>query len=243
MIIIEKATLEDISEVKQLLSYTWKDTYGSFLEAQTIEKVTTVWHHPEALKSQAEDPDTYFAVAKDENRKIVGLITVGRIDKKRVHMARLYVHPEAQRQGIGHQLLTAALKAFPNTEVVRLEVEEKNRKGVSFYNKQGFREVERRIVDIEGEQMALPHFSGKWCRLLRKTTRLRRQSSANLSLPNHVSGSSRSGWRVPASFLRPRAQLPVPSARRVRCPAPRCTSTTGAARWTCRGGGARPGWW
>jgi ribosomal protein S18 acetylase RimI-like enzyme len=153
MIIIEKATLEDISEVKQLLSYTWKDTYGSFLEAQTIEKVTTVWHHPEALKSQAEDPDTYFAVAKDENRKIVGLITVGRIDKKRVHVGRLYVHPEAQRQGIGHQLLAAALKAFPNTEVIRLEVEEENEKGVSFYNKQGFREVERGIVDIEGEQM------------------------------------------------------------------------------------------
>lgn len=153
MITIEKVTEKDIPEVNQLLSYTWKDTYGSFLSAKTIEKVTTVWHDPEALKSQAENPAIYFAVAKDENGKIVGLITVGRIDKERIHMGRLYVHPEVQRQGIGHQLFTAALKAFPNTKVIRLEVEEENKKGVSFYYKQGFREVGRQIDDIEGEKM------------------------------------------------------------------------------------------
>ena len=155
MITIETVTVRDIPEVKQLLSYTWKDTYGIFLSAKTIEKVTAVWHHPEALKSQAENPNIYFAIAKDENHKIVGLITVGRIDEKSVSLGRLYVHPEAQRQGIGHQLLTAALKAFPNTEVIRLEVEEENKKGVSFYSKQGFREVERKIDEIEGEQMKI----------------------------------------------------------------------------------------
>jgi ribosomal protein S18 acetylase RimI-like enzyme len=153
MLTIERATVKDIPEVKQLLSYTWKDTYGNFLSAKTIEKVTTVWHHPEALKSQAENPDIYFAIAKDGNGKIVGLITVGRIGKKSVHIGRLYVHPEVQRQGIGSQLFAAALKAFPNTEVIRLEVEEENKKGVSFYYKQGFREVERKIDAIEGEQM------------------------------------------------------------------------------------------
>jgi ribosomal protein S18 acetylase RimI-like enzyme len=153
MINIEKVTVKDIPEVKQLLSYTWKDTYGSFLSAKTIEKVTTVWHHPEALKSQAENPAIYFAVAKDENSRIVGLITVGRIDQKSVHMGRLYVHPDVQRQGIGSQLFTAALKAFPNAQVMRLEVEEENKKGVSFYYKLGFREVEVKIDDIDGEEM------------------------------------------------------------------------------------------
>jgi ribosomal protein S18 acetylase RimI-like enzyme len=153
MITIGKVTIKDIPEVKQLLSYTWKDTYGSFLSAKTIEKVTTVWHHPEALKSQAENPDIYFAVAKDENSRIVGLVTVGRIDKKGVHMGRLYVHPDVQRQGIGSQLFTAALKAFPNAQVMRLEVEEENKKGVSFYYKLGFREVEVKIDDIDGEEM------------------------------------------------------------------------------------------
>jgi len=153
MITIERVTAEDIPEVKQLLSYTWKDTYGSFLSAKTIEKVTTVWHNPETLKSQAENPAIYFAVAKNENRKIVGLITVGRIDEHSVHMWRLYVHPEAQRQGIGSQLLTAALKEFPNAKVMSLEVEEENKKGASFYYKQGFKEVERKIYEIEGERM------------------------------------------------------------------------------------------
>src|SRR5436190_11303233 len=119
MITIEKVTTEDIPEVKQLLSYTWKDTYRSFLSAKTIEKVTTVWHNPEALKSQAENPAIYFAIAKDETGKIVGLITIGRIDEQRIHMWRLYVHPEAQRQGIGSQLLVTAFKEFPNAKVIR----------------------------------------------------------------------------------------------------------------------------
>jgi ribosomal protein S18 acetylase RimI-like enzyme len=34
-----------------------------------------------------------------------------------------------------------------------LEVEEENKKGVSFYYKQGFSEVERKVDNIEGEQM------------------------------------------------------------------------------------------
>jgi diamine N-acetyltransferase len=152
MITIHKVTQEDISEVKQVLSLTWKDTYGSFLSDKTIEKVTTVWHDPEALKSQAMDPEIYFAVAK-EGDKIVGLITVRKIDDGIIFMNRLYIHPNYQRQGIGSKLFDSSLQAFPNAKFVRLEVEEKNKKGLSFYLKQGFKEVERKTDEIEGEEL------------------------------------------------------------------------------------------
>ncbi len=45
-ITVQKVTLDDIPQVKKLLSDTWSDTYGSFLSQSTIEKVTAVWHHP-----------------------------------------------------------------------------------------------------------------------------------------------------------------------------------------------------
>jgi ribosomal protein S18 acetylase RimI-like enzyme len=152
MITIHKVQQEDIPEVKQVLSRTWKDTYGSFLSDATIEKVTTVWHDPEALKAQAINPEIYFAVAK-EGGKIIGLITVSKVDNITIFMNRLYIHPDYQRQGIGSKLFNSSLEAFPNAKVVRLEVEEENKKGLSFYLKQGFKEVERKTDEIEGEKL------------------------------------------------------------------------------------------
>lgn len=39
MITIHKVTQEDIPEVKQVLSHTWKDTYGSFLSQTGVYQV------------------------------------------------------------------------------------------------------------------------------------------------------------------------------------------------------------
>ena len=102
---VQKVALDEIPQVKKLLSYTWSDTYGNFLSKRTIEKVTAVWHHPENLKAQAQNPDIYFATAQDETGKIVGLVTGRKISDDTLFMKRLYVHPRHQRQGIGKQLL------------------------------------------------------------------------------------------------------------------------------------------
>ncbi len=153
MITVHPVKLEEILEVKQLLSYTWSCTYGEFLSPKTIEKVTSVWHSPENLKAQTQDPSVYFAVAKDSNGKIVGLVTARAIDNSIIVVYRLYVHPASQRQGIGTLLLSAAIKHFPNRKIVKLEVEELNKKAINFYKKQGFKEVERKQENIEGETL------------------------------------------------------------------------------------------
>jgi ribosomal protein S18 acetylase RimI-like enzyme len=150
-ITVQKVALNEISQVQKLLSDSWSDTYGSFLSKSTIAKVTAVWHHPEHLKTQAQNPDTYFATAKDEGGTIVGLVTVRKISAETIFMQRLYVHPRQQRQGIGTQLLEAAIKAFPAIRKLQLEVEAENQKGVGFYQKHGFRELRRKEEHIEGE--------------------------------------------------------------------------------------------
>ena len=114
-------------------------------------KVTAVWHHPEHLKAEAQNPAIYFATAKDETGTIVGLVTVRKISADTLFMHRLYVHPQHQRQGIGTQLLEKAITAFPAVRKLQLEVEEENKKGLGFYQKQGFRELQRKEEHIEGE--------------------------------------------------------------------------------------------
>ncbi len=149
MINIEKVPPEEILEVKNLLSYVWKDTYGALYPPDIIEKITSIWHDPKALVQQAANPDTFFAVAKEEG-KIVGLITVRKIDENTAFMSRLYIHPRHQRKGIGAHLMNAALKRFPSIKLLRLECEKQNDKACAFYTKQGFKIVGEKEEVVEG---------------------------------------------------------------------------------------------
>ena len=149
MITVQPARIEEVPEIKQVLSETWIDTYGPFLPADVIQRVTALWHKPETLATEIENPRVYFGLAKDERNAILGLVTAGRQSEEIVNVARLYVRPAYQRQGIGGKLLNACIAAFPGVQRLHLEVEAQNEKGLSFYRKQGFREMLRKEEAIE----------------------------------------------------------------------------------------------
>ena len=146
---IQPAEADEVRAIKKVLSETWIDTYGPFLPAEVIQKVTTLWHNPETLAAEIENPRVFFHVAKDQQGSIVGLLTAGRPSDDVVNIGRLYVLPGNQRQGIGGKLLDACMAAFPEAQKLVLEVEAQNEKGMAFYRKQGFEEVSRKEEEIE----------------------------------------------------------------------------------------------
>ncbi len=151
MITVSRVRQDEIPLAKELLSLTWSDTYGAFLPQNVIEEVTATWHHADRLRAEAQRPDEYFGVAKAEDGRIVGLITMHVRESDGIGIiSRLYVHPEFQRQGIGAALLDAAVRAFPAVRRLRLEVEEQNAKGRAFYAKQGFNQIGAKREDISG---------------------------------------------------------------------------------------------
>jgi ribosomal protein S18 acetylase RimI-like enzyme len=154
MIAVERAKTEDVDSIKRVLSETWMDTYAGHLSRSTIEHVTTNWHDPNLLRSQIENPAGYFAVAKDDGR-VIGLVTVVAVGQNELYLARLYVHPQYQRRGIGTDLLNAALAAYPDATVIRLEVEQHNTKGLSYWRKQKFVDAGTRIEQIGTDSMAV----------------------------------------------------------------------------------------
>ena len=143
MCIIEDANVGDISSIKDLLTFAWRDAYSDVLSAETIDKITTVWHNPELFRNQIEDPSSYFMVARNETGEVIGLATVSEVDDVTCMIARHFVRPDYQKRGIGEGLLAAALKHFPNVTKLRVEVLDKNHKAYSFYTKNGFREIQR----------------------------------------------------------------------------------------------------
>lgn len=151
MVSIERANVEDVPEIKQVLSETWRATYGSFLSQATINTVTSVWHSPDRLAAEIQNPRIFFGVARTGDGAIIGLTTVGQISDDTVVLSRLYVHPQYQRQGVGSQLLQAGITAFPATRTLRLEVEENNHSAYTFYHHHGFHETESKEERVEGD--------------------------------------------------------------------------------------------
>ena len=145
---IERAAIRDALMIKELLRETWHDTYASLLPQSAIETITAQWHAPELLAEQIQNPDIYFALAREDGF-VAGLITAGKQGDALV-VARLYVRPQYQRRGIGRELLESSYRAFAGLEKVRLTVEAENRKGIAFYEKQGFREIARASEEVAG---------------------------------------------------------------------------------------------
>ena len=145
---IERAAMQDVLAIKDVLRETWHDTYASLLSETAIEAITSQWHAPELLARQLQNPEIYFAIARD-GEVVAGVVTARKQDDAIV-VDRLYVRPQYQRRGIGRQLLESSYRAFRGARSVRLSVEAENRKGVAFYAKQGFRETTRNSEEVAG---------------------------------------------------------------------------------------------
>jgi GNAT superfamily N-acetyltransferase len=149
MINVDELRLNELEEAAEFLKFTWVDTYSHFLSQATIQKMTDFWLNTELLKKQVLDPDILFLSAKDDSHKIVGMLTVIKLDKETALLARMFVHPEKQRRGIGMRLLNEAIERLRGYKKMRAEVEEKNTRGMNFCLKQGFKEIETKRELVE----------------------------------------------------------------------------------------------
>ena len=149
----ERANIEDVPEIKRVLSETWIATYSQFLSHATIHTVTSVWHNPKQLTVEIQNPHIFFGVAKIADGTITGLTTVGQRtdDDDTIMLSRLYVHPQYQRHGIGSKLLQAGIAAFPTARTILLEVEENNQQAHAFYLRHGFRDMENKEERVHSD--------------------------------------------------------------------------------------------
>ena len=152
MVTIRRARISDIPGIRSVLAVTWRDTYSSFLSESSIAKVTAEWHSPKVLEAEINRSSTFLGVAESRSHDIVGMVTAHSHEEVLL-IARLYVLPEFQRQGIGERLMEESCRAFPQAQRVQLDVEEQNLKGRAFYRKLGFREVDVKTDDVAGTKL------------------------------------------------------------------------------------------
>lgn len=134
---IRPATLADLRGVQAVLRETWHDTYDAIIGAAKVADMTRRWHDLPSLEREVLDPQRMLLLSL-VGGIIVGTASASRRAPPRVRLDRLYVLPSYQRRGHGRALLQAAISAFPDRDVVELEVHRQNARGLAFYGRLGF---------------------------------------------------------------------------------------------------------
>ena len=134
---LRTASERDLSAIQTLLAQTWHATYDGIYGVARVNVITAEWHSTANLKARLAQPHSEFLVA-DGDKGIIGMAFASQSNPDFVMLHQLYVHPAAQRQGVGSALLGELLTAFPGAKAFRLEVEAANLGAVRFYEVKGF---------------------------------------------------------------------------------------------------------
>ena len=100
MVTIRRAQIGDIPGIRSVLAVTWRDTYSSFLSESSIARLTAEWHSPKVFEGKLSRPSTFLGVADRSSHDTFGMVTA-HCGEELLLIARLYVLPGFQRQGIG----------------------------------------------------------------------------------------------------------------------------------------------
>lgn len=108
------------------------------LGTDVVTAQTDKWHNVEAISDQLKKCGTLSLIARWMD-KIAGHIFFDCSDKDKAYLARLYMLPSYQRLGIGEKLLEQTIAINKIQGKIYLKVNSENIKGLSFYQKSGFR--------------------------------------------------------------------------------------------------------
>lgn len=138
MLVVRRASADDLDAVRQLLHDTWHATYDATMGVEIVNDITSRWHSAENMSRQLGDPDGCFLIAEHPDGTIVGHAGAVRKTADVASLARLYVLPEQQGCGAGTALLDAVTGWAGQGTTIELEVETGNTQAIGFYHKHGF---------------------------------------------------------------------------------------------------------
>jgi ribosomal protein S18 acetylase RimI-like enzyme len=149
---IRTARPGEASSIAQVARASLRESYGSFIDGETIDTVVDEWYATDEVGSLIEAEDALFLVAVDAD-EVVGFAQAFLLDEEplagEIHW--LHVTPDARGQGTGEQLFARAQDELEDrgAEIVRGLVLAKNVTGTSFYEDRGFDQVATKSVDID----------------------------------------------------------------------------------------------
>ncbi|MDA4113726.1 MAG: GNAT family N-acetyltransferase [Thaumarchaeota archaeon] len=143
---------KNAEELHELLVVSWADTYRGILPDSIINAASTVWHSAETLRRQMKSRVVLFAGYREDGR-LLGMVRAAKVEDGIVRIFQLYVLPGNQRKGIGTKLMDYSVAYFPEATRFVLDVSVGNERGISFYEKYGFKFSGVSTLKIEKEEI------------------------------------------------------------------------------------------
>lgn len=154
MYFVRTALESDLKRVGTLLTETFHATYDGFYGAAKVAELDAAWNSQAALKAMVSRPHSEFLVA-DDGKRLGGMAFAAMDGESVVHLHKLYVHPNAKRQGVGRDLFAEIEGCFPAATRLRVEVEPQNTDAIAFYTAHGLEEAGR-VENCGAGQSGIP---------------------------------------------------------------------------------------
>lgn len=143
---IQRVSLEGLAELRQLSIDTFVDTFSKQNNPDNMEAYLNKAFNEAQLKSELENPDSFFYFIKSANTTLGYLklnTRAAQTDKvldSALEIERIYIIQSVHGQGFGKALIEFALEEARKRSLlcIWLGVWERNEKAIAFYKSYGF---------------------------------------------------------------------------------------------------------
>lgn len=147
---IRQLAKEELPKVQSIAHRTWPSTFANILSPEQIEYMLNWMYSLDMLESQVDNRHT-FLLAEDEGKELgfAGFeLNYSEGPKAKLH--KIYLLPEAQGKGAGKALIleVADRARKAGQKSLLLNVNKYNKKAIEFYNRIGFQEIYKEVIDI-----------------------------------------------------------------------------------------------
>jgi len=136
-LVIRKATLADINDIRRIANATWPSAYGELLSKEQLDYMLGLMYSEISLQEQLDKGHQFFMAELDGNA--FGFASVSAEGNDRFKLNKLYVMPITHKTGAGKALLDEVISYAKQNNGTKLFLQVKrdnNAKG--FYEKHGF---------------------------------------------------------------------------------------------------------
>lgn len=154
---IRPITHADVPAIAALAREIWQATYPGIITQEQIDFMLEQRYGVERLYDDLEKADHWLDQAYHADRRIG--FAFSELYRGEFKLDKLYIHPDAQRQGVGGQLIAHVAERARRAgyDHLILAVNKRNTKAMASYRKYGF-EVRDAIVDDIGGGFVMDDF-------------------------------------------------------------------------------------
>jgi ribosomal protein S18 acetylase RimI-like enzyme len=140
----------ELSKVQSIAHRTWPNTFREILCPEQISYMLNMMYALPVLESQWQKGHTFLLA--EENGQEMGFagFELNYAEGPKAKLHKIYLLPETQGKGLGKKLILEVARRVREAghKSLLLNVNKYNQKAIDFYQRIGFQEIYKEVIDI-----------------------------------------------------------------------------------------------